>query len=86
MKNETVTYQPLTRKMFEEFVKNLEEAAKLHYEEEKKKLKIRDNNLKALSNKSKELNKEIPDELLIIIYNDWPISSGLFEKYKEWFE
>jgi hypothetical protein len=53
---------------------------------EKNKIKqerIRDN-LKALNKKAKELNKPIPDEVLVIVYSDQPVGIWFFEKYKEW--
>ena len=41
-------------------------------------------NVSALKQKSRVLNKPIPDELMAVIYLDMPMGSWFFEKYNEW--
>lgn len=43
-------------------------------------------NFKALNLRAKELGKEIPDYLAVVVYLDQPVGSWIFEKYKEWLE
>jgi len=47
--------------------------------------RIKDN-FKALNQKAKELGKEIPDYLAVIVYLDQTVGSWVFEEYKEWLE
>lgn len=70
-------------KEVEDTLKKLDEQSKKR--EKNKDLRIK-NNLKELTKKSKELGKEIPDHLLVVIYTEQPQRSWFFEKYKEWFE
>lgn len=48
--------------------------------------KERNARVKLLQAKAKNLNKPVPDELLVAIWLNQPQGSWFFEKYKEWFE
>ena len=65
--------------MFEESDKQYRIAQKI------KNKRIKDN-FKALNLRAKELTKEIPDYLAVIVYLDQPVGSWVFEEYKEWLE
>jgi len=43
-----------------------------------------EDNLRNLKKKAKELNRPIPDELLVVVNLDTMMGSWFFEKYKEW--
>lgn len=74
-------YKPLTYESLKEAIDKFEESDKQRIEE--KTLRIK-NNIKALNERAKELNKEIPMEVLVMVQVDQPIGSWFFEKYKEW--
>lgn len=70
---------------WEEIAKTLSEYSKNYKIQQKEKSKRIKNNLQALTKRSKELNKPIPDEILAVIFTDQPTGTWFFEKYKEWF-
>lgn len=69
----------------EELVRMMEkssEAHRLRDVERRNKLKL---NLQYLNEKSIELGKPVPNEVLAVVYSDQAVGSYFFERYKEWF-
>lgn len=63
----------------------LEHSSEFHRMRIKEKQNRLSNNLKALNERAKQLNKHIPDDVLAIVYVNQPIGSSFFKKYEEWF-
>lgn len=76
----------LTKKDLSDLFKELDIAQKRHFEIQREKEKVLKSNLKHLNLKAKQLNKLIPDELLVFVINGQPTGMWFFEKYKEWLE
>jgi len=74
----------LTKKDLNDLFKELDIAQKHYFEKQKEKEKILKSNLKYLTLKSKELDKSIPDELLVVVFSGNPVGMWFFDKYKEW--
>ena len=69
-------------------LKELKRAFEEYHEQKQQELEIKNNKIKAnithLRIRAKELGKEVPIELLAIVYTDAPVGGNFIEKYKEW--
>ncbi len=88
LKNTTViTYKPLEfKEEWNKLLDALEEELKEHHKRQKQEREIISNNIEALVKRGKQLNKEIPEEVLYVVGYNVPMGSLFYDKYKEWFD
>lgn len=75
--NEKINWEDL-KKTFREMDEKL-------IQQQKEKNTKFNSNMKFLAQRSRELQKEIPAEVLAVVYIDQPVGSKFFERNKEWF-